>query len=365
MGRMKDWQIEYDGTRYDAFPDSHEVFILGAGFSKAVTPDMPTMVELTNKLKELNLLSDHDSHVEDFEILLNSLSLRHPWLTEAEYLRNRARYIDIARAIADILRKCSRRAWSSPSPDFLKTLFDYWSTRRCTIITLNYDTLVESLFWAQSKRVPKPPEAIERADVEGISFSRLFEDFTFLKLHGLIDWFFSGNTEYENEPIFYYRPYNTQTSSAAEHARDDCFMRGSSHHFGPDIPPVWDKQPFIVPPLVEKTPFFKHHLLRSQWTLASQALKRARRLFFIGYSMPLTDLTIRYLLTTASWNAEHEDPVMCTIVDRNSKVAKRYEEALGTGSPSNVHYKIGHVISGTNCLSQLARTLDREATLKQ
>ena len=35
----------------------------------------------------------------DFEFILNYLSIRHPWISEAQFLRNRAAYMDVAHSM--------------------------------------------------------------------------------------------------------------------------------------------------------------------------------------------------------------------------------------------------------------------------
>ena len=352
MSKINEYLIGVEESLFPVFPEAYEVFVLGAGFSKAISSEMPTMAELTRQVRESVSLPEGLSSVNDFEFLLNYLSLRHPWLTEAQYLRNRALYLEIAREISNIIRQASQSAYWTAPPDFLTTLFDYWSYRRCSVITFNYDTLLESLYWKYSGRLPSHPASLVPADVSGVRFTRLFEGFSLQKLHGSINWFFSGNTDYANESVFYYRPYNPSGDMAFEDARERSFC-GEPVHYDPEVLPVWDKEPFIVPPLAEKTSFFRHRVLRNEWVSASRALTKAYRIFFIGYSLPMTDLTVRYLLA----NSTQERSVDCIIVDRNQKVVDHYAAILGEG------YRVGHVFTGDHPLDSLAdhlKTAKRE-----
>jgi hypothetical protein len=53
-----------------------------------------------------------------------------------------------------------------------------------------------------------------------------------------------------------------------------------------------------VPPAATKTPFYKNRLLAAQWTQAAEALQNADELVLMGYSAPVTDLTVTTLIAT-------------------------------------------------------------------
>jgi hypothetical protein len=59
-----------------------------------------------------------------------------------------------------------------------------------------------------------------------------------------------------------------------------------------------DKLPMLVPPAATKTPFYKNRLLAAQWAQAAEALRGAEELVLMGYSVPVTDLTVRTLIAT-------------------------------------------------------------------
>jgi hypothetical protein len=68
------------------------LLILGSGFSKAVSPNMPTVRELAQNLKQEEALqrSPYDRLVDDPELLLSYLSLEQPWKKPPEALEDRA-----------------------------------------------------------------------------------------------------------------------------------------------------------------------------------------------------------------------------------------------------------------------------------
>jgi hypothetical protein len=90
--------------------DVRDVFVLGAGFSRAIHQGMPLMRELSEVLADqfrqafgemdwrLPLLRDN------VEVALSLLSEDQPWLSESENLRNRALFIEIAQHLSSQLR---------------------------------------------------------------------------------------------------------------------------------------------------------------------------------------------------------------------------------------------------------------------
>jgi hypothetical protein len=94
-----------------------------------------------------------------------------------------------------------------------------------------------------------------------------------------VNWYYSGAENPIGEPIYY----------------DD------SYHWAlpdgdPSQTPLGDKVPFIVPPTTEKVAYFQHETIRSLWAEAGAALRQARRVFCIGYSLPEADMTMQFLL---------------------------------------------------------------------
>lgn len=75
---------------------NEDVFIIGAGFSKAISNHMPTLAELSKDVRPdmdglfLNHEKPPEEMVDDIEKLLSFLGEDHPWLTKAQQYRNRA-----------------------------------------------------------------------------------------------------------------------------------------------------------------------------------------------------------------------------------------------------------------------------------
>ena len=264
-----------------------DVFILGAGFSKAISPGMPVLAELGSAVRGLLAGSPSAPQManapfpDDLELMLTYLSQNHPWQSEAEAARNRALFLDCQDAIGTVIRERERGVFEGQLPEWATGLMQWWSDHESALITLNYDTCVEQLAtvlgieYADDALYGAP---IARAAVRSMAVlgGELTAPFLLLKLHGSVHWFYSGGSGFAGEQI-----YN-------RHLRSDD---------GVDDLLTCDKVPLIIPPVADKNSFYANHTLRAIWSQAAAALRNADRVFALGYSLPTTDLTVRYLLT--------------------------------------------------------------------
>jgi hypothetical protein len=280
-----------------------DVFILGAGFSKAISDAMPVLNDLSVEVKKrLPELEEVAAFLPDnIEVWLTYLSQKHPWLSEAANSRNHALLLDVSESVHSILADRMSAPLAKARPDWLSELVTLWNKNASPVLTLNYDTLVErcvcevsgikkgswmvgySLKESVSARlypIPLTPtwqrSAARRAH-SGDPSSLL----SLFKLHGSTNWFYSGAPNANDETIYFV--------PATEWVVDDPGERYAAGTYP-------DKVPFIVPPLIEKLPYFGHALIRSLWAMAGSALRSASRIFCLGYSLPETDITMRFFL---------------------------------------------------------------------
>lgn len=101
--------------------------------------------------------------------------------------------------------------------------------------------------------------------------------FSYYKLHGSVNWFYSGLHEVIDEPI-YYRPSDAISTTGLV--------------------------PVIIPPVLDKNSFYKNHTLQIQWHNALVALQDSSitTFYFVGYSLIPTDMIARYLFQDALKN---------------------------------------------------------------
>lgn len=304
-----------------------DVFILGAGFSRAIGPKMPLMRDLAEQVfRRVHLpiakafLSAFGS---DIEIAMTYLAQEHPWLPEAENLRNRATFLDLAFAVRDVLSDAMQETVRERCPSWLIDLINYWTKNHCHVLTLNYDTLVESAartctsiyaagLWP-SMYYPFPMQpADEGRNLFSFEVWEKNPAFTLYKLHGSINWLYSGSPLVPGQTIY--------------HSGLDDLWGGTMQPMPPPRMRHSDKVPLIVPPVADKASYFQHPQLRGMWSDAAMALRQASRIFFLGYSMPKTDRTIQFFL----WRNQPERPCKLFLVDVFDR-AEHFREVVPGG----------------------------------
>lgn len=294
-----------------------DVFLLGAGFSKATNIIMPTLKELSIEVKNLmnNTKNSFPSPLlelgDNIELWLTYLSQSQPWLKEHNNLENKALYLKMVETIGDILDKATETTIKSEEPDWLRSLIHYWHTHNSNIITLNYDTIVESAAFQQdifySNLYPAPLPDIRRTS---IYVAEELNTFVLHKLHGSVNWYYSGAPSYFGEVIY--------SKPIVPWGKPDKQFTHFSKLAGKD------KVPLIIPPTSEKNSYLYHETMRHIWASAATALQNASRLFIIGYSLPTTDLGIRFLLQYCKPSPK----ATLFIVNKDNICTKRYRELL-------------------------------------
>lgn len=328
-----------------------DVFLLGAGFARAITPRMPLLQDMALRVRRA-IRDDGRVPREVAEMMqgnfahaLSYLEQAKPWVTEADNLRHRALFLEMSNAIARDLDETVRRAGATlgaRAPDWLKELIAHWHEQRCTVLTLNYDTSIESvagqLELTDGRGIPArdlyPPLLTDAAMRSGAPHAeKRGESFRLLKLHGSTNWYYSGRALSHGEPIFFVPPLD---GHAGEHARHEHTQR---------LRAVADKYPFLVPPIYDKSPLLTHETIRALWFEAGEALKGAKRIVCLGYSLPESDLTMKHFLrTTCPTRARFE------IVNPATR-AKRNFERLFHGTSIHVEQRV----RGRDCIARFVK----------
>jgi len=296
------------------------LLIVGSGFSKAVSSSMPTVTELAEHLREEEALQQdpYDKLVDDPELLLSYLSLEQPWKKPPEALEDKALFVRVQQALADFIADCEAQAFKNPIPEWSKEFIEYLLDSRAPVIIFNYDTVLERILY-----MSRLGREIDLYDLPlTLLWSRVRDPggylparkFHLIKLHGSINWFYSGVEGFPGEQV-YYHPVDSNSP------RKD----------GTNIPApefrqlTKDKIPLIIPPVAEKSRFYSNQTLRSLWWDARKALAEADEIFCVGYSLPPTDLTTKLLFRSVA------HPRRVFIVNRSASdldLKKRYREAF-------------------------------------
>ncbi len=258
--------------------------------------DLSRGVRDTLASQKIEIGPDLDA-IDNVEHWLTLLADPAPWLSYAEQQRNSALFSEVSQAIFDVLTAMQVTASLEAPPTWLLPLVKYWHRMQSTVITFNYDFLVELAYLqavspdpgstnvpSDLYSIPVTPAALRVAPVYG---HKKRETFRLLKLHGSLDWWYSGPQAEASDPIY-------------GMAWTGNFAHGITWHWG-DIGGrllVEDKFPMLIPPAATKTPFYRNRLIARQWAQAGEALNQADELVMMGYSAPLTDLTVSTLIAT-------------------------------------------------------------------
>jgi len=304
-------------------------YLLGAGFSRAVSDHMPVMNDLSKQITEH--LADRqfgnvprvEEFSNDFEAWMTYLSSDEPWLTESENLRNRAAFYEVSAAVASVIIGAQNRVFSESIPAWLTTLVHEWKYSSSTVISFNYDEIVEAAVQTALRDADEPrntnvyPLPLTPPDTrfpQGLSFGSSGDlAFHLLKLHGSVNWHYSGLDAPTSDPIYLFSG-NSGWTPRTEYP--------SHQSARPDL--LVDKSPLIVPPTSVKTAFYGNKILRAAWRLAASALESAHELHVIGYSAPESDLLVRALIGTQFSGSK----VVC--VNRTDSAANKIRDFFPT-----------------------------------
>ena len=258
----------------------------------------------------------------DIELWMTYLTQHQPWLKEEHHYRNMALAADIRRHIFNVIVERTKTSMNSPVPNWLLGLIRYWHSRRASVLTLNYDTLVER---ASHKFLVNNSEGILAESIHPLYFANILtrsgeavwgehktDSFTYFKLHGSTNLFYSGRTEFYGETIYMTKVPPWGTGYQGYESRSRLVSA--------------DKEVLLIPPVTDKLTYFNNETVRQLWQDACAALRAASRVFVIGYSLPPTDLGMTLFL-------QHSQPSNGTavyVIDQNSEVVTRFQNVLPT-----------------------------------
>lgn len=312
--------------------NGEDCYLLGAGFSRAISDSMPTLANLQEDV--LGALGFGPEVLEpfgsDLEQWMSYLSVDQPWLTYAANLRNRALFNDAAHAVAESISGAEARALKDPLPLWLKRLVGGWFDTESTLISFNYDTLIERAAsqqrllsdWGDIYRVPLNIRPIINHGLM-MGAGRYSETIPELfKLHGSTNWAFSGLDSPPTDPINIVKSGGLwQVEEQPQAMRRG---EGAARHA--------DLEPLIIPPTGTKGTFYSNRALQAQWRDAFSRLSGACQLTIIGYSFPASDLGARHFVANA---LPPDLPI--TIVDYSNETAQRIMAFLGESHAYEVH----------------------------
>jgi hypothetical protein len=316
---------------------------------------MPLTDELGNKAIEraralhpdIGLPAVSFSPPYSFEALHSLLAEDQPHLTEPDNRANAARFAALSEAVAQTLDEAQDRAFPGEAPAWLYELLAVWSVSRTTVITLNYDTLVETVVETMQIRTMRAsisaPKFSGGAVQDHVRAMDLLRDrppvpwvvdggragpvpaMRLLKLHGSIDW--------------WWVPGDMSGMSWAREGTYGCL--GAPQRLAEELRDqhLPGRERFIVPPLATKSGHYRNPLTRQLWHEAYEAISQAPRLALIGYSLPTTDFVIAGMIRPGLGARE----VVLEVVDKYPEGPIQRLQSLATGDSARRIARYGEV----------------------
>ena len=317
--------------------EEKEIFILGAGFSRAIAGNiMPSLNGLTKEIAEgISSSSEQDikNMWQQYIVQPNIGNIRS--INDPNPNKNQSNFEDIMtflssdfayenykdqhlkailyRYITDLIVKIFERKNQEKSilqAPWLHEFAKHLHNERSEIFTFNYDLVLENLLARENNLDIRGCEAIYSVKNMGNPY---FQENTFhfdpqtatlnieenpmrewkqgwhiklYKLHGSINWLYDPD-------------FQNGVRVVSSHTPQE-YKQGL--------------QCLIVPPTMLKNFELKTKLLDFQWHVFKEKLAQATKLYIIGYSIPKTDIATRYIIQT-QLNPECE----IFIIDHNPK----------------------------------------------
>jgi hypothetical protein len=319
------------------------VVVLGAGFSRAVNSAMPLTNQLGEAVAERISSADQERlppkdqdgkrfERATFEEWLSYLAEEQPQHTEDQSLEARALLLRVTRHIHDVLSEAQLAALLPDPPPWFVELLSVLHAERATVITFNYDNLVECGVCGDDPyheddildRVPRRADFLELREVTrtlqavkaGVPRRIVVPDYhvprskslRLLKLHGSLSWYWvpgdpTGTT---------LQRWRLPRSFGHLYRQEDIDEERSAA-----LP---SSEPFIVPPAALKSEQLHNPVIREIWRRAAQVLRRAERVVLIGYSLQPADRAfggmLQESLSNGGMTVEVVNPDAAGVVER-------------------------------------------------
>lgn len=304
------------------------VLVLGAGFTHAFAPKAPLLIgdfggnALARKFRKfprasrvLNAeMGGRTGSKVDIERLMTRLDGRMP------YDRKHEAESELAHLLAELKKSFVKRirdaGGGTAHSDDLSKLAECCVDYGINCVTFNYDDIFDQALWRMRGGPYWHPDGgygfFCRASYMVVENAPLRMDKTsmlLLKLHGSVNW-------------------RTKLGTPQPYGLDDILHHESWMDFSPlpkALLPLIDQhlspEPFMVPPVLVKSGLVEEPVLQIVWSLAYEALAKAERVIFIGYSFPVTDMAARFLFTETL--LRDTDPPDIRVVNLKTTEAER------------------------------------------
>jgi len=270
--------------------------ILGAGFSKAINPEFPTVDELGELVRAQVPAAFATAPPKfvggSFERWLSRIAEPQPDLSEVDNLGNARDFQLVTASIHEQMVGIEGRVFQRRIPWWLLRFIGLLHATRATVVTFNYDTLIEGAAartfdqqlgqmlntFSLTDGIPATP---------GGMFGPIWTpSFRLLKLHGSVDTYWVLG-DIAGATILRVVDSSWHTGGG---------MSNTNLNLARAAP---GRVPFVLPPASAKSAFFTNPITRQLWRTAAQELGACDQIVVLGYSVPLTDLVASAMLVDA------------------------------------------------------------------
>jgi hypothetical protein len=291
------------------------VLVLGAGFTRAFVPTSPLLTDfydtesLLKKFAEWNharaILEQELARNDNGRINLERLMTRLDGLMPYDYEMNAE--AELALLLRDLKvkfldRLAAAKKAERPDEHLLKGLAERCVNEGINCVTFNYDDVLDEYLWKVRSTYTVSADPYWHPDggygffcrpslscVDNVSVFKDKSSMSLLKLHGSANWrvLRGSNTPISINDIVHDEVWY-QSGAQTGHKQD-----------ASDIENHLESEPFIVPTVLTKSSLVREPVLRLLWHLTFNVLGSAKRVIFLGYSFPGTDIAARFLFSEA------------------------------------------------------------------
>lgn len=323
------------------------VYIFGAGFSRNFNQEMfPLVSDFLSAAKAHSAYEPEQKHQElalvirryfgsdtyqNIEKVMSFLAGSPLYNRQIPLEHRSIVYDELVEIIVRVLFTASRE---KAETKFIQATYERFAQllneTESTVITFNYDCLLERLLrdvgWQRyygyglhipltHEAMPTPPHTYSNQsyseDMDTDPTSRV----TVLKLHGSINWGTPIIAEDKTQAI-YQLPHPSGASMADFTVQTEVGSPFTQYF-----------KPVIVPPVLDKSLWYRNPTFKVIWNMAMEAIAQASEITFVGYSLRATDFMAEFMFRQAVSMQSIERKI--TIVDpRASELEERYRDVF-------------------------------------
>jgi hypothetical protein len=311
-----------------------KLFILGAGFSRAFSREMPLMNGLAKcirpELRKFGKNSVYRKFGNDVEGLMSYLYEEIPWRPDYDSKHDEGLLLKLLDRIGEYVAECEEEAFKKEPPEWANKFIEYIHKKKLTVATFNYDTILERL--SKDLKMENIYAKLEIYSIYRIPITSLMsrtgnnmfshqedtyhQTYRLIKLHGSINWYLARDVDFPVVPVYYKDVYEHYYLTDYQEEKNELIRRN-----------MMGLKPLIIPPVAEKSSFYGNQLVKILWAELKKAVDDADEICCVGYSLPKSDYTTQTFFKTLI-NKVGRKVYVVNLKSGSDDLIKNYKEAL-------------------------------------